>query len=160
MKDHLVSFDDTEIAFKSRTDKELKQAYWLFKIISFNWLVQISPPFVKFALWAKLPVKGLIRSTIFHHFCGGETIEGCQSTINKLASYKIGTILDYSVEGKESEEDFEHSLTETRARRNLWVWACALGDSVRVLQFPIVKFLINIYKTFQLYFCLFYVWNI
>jgi proline dehydrogenase len=115
MKDHLVSFDDTETAFKSRSDKELKSAYWLFKLISFNWLVQISPPFVHFALWAKLPVKGLIRSTIFHHFCGGENISDCKATIEKLADYNIGTILDYSVEGKESEKDFEDGLHETLA---------------------------------------------
>ena len=115
MKNNLISFNDTETAFKSRSDKELKSAYWLFKIISFNWLVKISPPFIHFALWTKLPVKGLIRSTIFHHFCGGETIQDCQETISKLSSYHIGTILDYSVEGKETENDFNDGLNETLA---------------------------------------------
>ena len=115
MKNVLISFNDTEIAFKSRSDKDLKSAYWLFKIISFNWLVQISPPFVHFALWAHLPVKGLIRSTIYHHFCGGETISDCKETITKLSQYTIVTILDYSVEGKESEKDFNDSLKETLA---------------------------------------------
>ena len=113
MKDHLVSFDDTETAFLSKSDRDLKRAYWLFKIISFNWLVRISPPFVQFALWAKLPVKGLIRATAFRHFCGGENIESCSETIRKLAEFNIGTILDYSVEGKESEEDFDKGLIET-----------------------------------------------
>lgn len=113
MKDHLVSFDDTETAFLSKSDRELKRAYWLFKLISFNWLVRLSPPFVQFALWAKLPVKGLIRATAFKHFCGGENIVSCSETIQKLSEYHIGTILDYSVEGKESEEDFELGLKET-----------------------------------------------
>lgn len=115
MKDHLISFDDTETAFQSKTDSDLKRAFWLFKIISFNWLVQISPPFVRFALWAKLPVKGLIRATAFRHFCGGENIEDCKNAILELGKYKIGTILDYSVEGKESDEDFEKGLKETLA---------------------------------------------
>ena len=110
MKNALISFNDTETAFESRSDNDLKSAYRLFKIISFNWLVKISPPFVQFALWAHLPVKGIIRSTIFHHFCGGETISDCRDTISKLGNYHIGTILDYSVEGKETEannNDFE-----------------------------------------------------
>ena len=115
MKNDLISFNDTETAFKSRSDKDLKSAYMLFKIISFNWLVKISPPFVHFALWARLPVKGLIRSTIFYHFCGGDTISDCQETITKLGNYNIGTILDYSVEGKETEKDFNDALNETLA---------------------------------------------
>ena len=115
MKNHLISFDDTATAFNSRTDKELKRAYWLFKTISYNWLVQISPPFVHFALWAHLPVKGIIRATVFKHFCGGENIDDCKETIKHLGKYKIGTILDYSVEGNESEKDFERALEETNA---------------------------------------------
>ena len=110
-----VSFDDTEVSFQSRSDKELKQAYWLFKILSYRWLVNGGPSFLKFALLIHLPVKGIIRSTIFHHFCGGETISDCSETIKKLSSFHIGTILDYSVEGKESEKDFNDALTETLA---------------------------------------------
>jgi proline dehydrogenase len=113
MQDQPISFNNTEVAFQARSDKELKQAYFLFKMLSYSWLVNISAPFVKFAINAKLPVKGLIRSTIYHHFCGGETITDCQETILKLGKYHIGTILDYSVEGKESEEDFETALMAT-----------------------------------------------
>jgi proline dehydrogenase len=113
MKDQYVSFDDTEIAFRGKSDADLNRAYWLFKIIGFPWLVKISPPFVKFALAAHLPVKGLIRKTIFKHFCGGETISDCSATISELALNHIGTILDYSVEGKESEEDFKDALNQT-----------------------------------------------
>ncbi len=115
MKDHLVSFDDTKIAFSAKSNGDLNRAYWLFKLISFNGLVKISPPLVDFALWAHLPIKGLIRATIFKHFCGGETIEDCKSKIENLGKYHIGTILDYSVEGKESEKDFDEGLNETIA---------------------------------------------
>lgn len=115
MRDHLISFDNTEVAFSAKSDADLNRAYGLFKMISYNWLVKISPPFVDFALWAHLPVKGLIRATIFKHFCGGETIASCQKTIDTLGRYDIGTILDYSVEGKESESDFQLALQETLA---------------------------------------------
>jgi proline dehydrogenase len=115
MKNNFVSFDNTEIAFSGKSDADLNGAYWLFKLIHFNWLVRISPPFVKLALWTRLPIDGLIKKTVFHHFCGGENIEDCRKTINELAKYHIGTILDYSVEGKESEEDFEAGLKQTLA---------------------------------------------
>ncbi|MCX6275640.1 MAG: proline dehydrogenase family protein [Bacteroidetes bacterium] len=108
-----ISFDNTAIAFASKSNNDLNRAYLLFKVISYNWLVKIAPVFVDTALALRLPVKGLIRATAFKHFCGGENIADCQHTIEALGKYNIGTILDYSVEGKETEDDFEHSLQET-----------------------------------------------
>lgn len=113
MRNALISFDDTLTAFRSKSDADLKQAYWLFKMISYNWLVKVSPPFLNFALWAHLPVEGLMRRTVFRHFCGGENIVDCETTIQHLGKYHIGTILDYSVEGKESESDFDTGLKHT-----------------------------------------------
>lgn len=115
MKNSLVSFDDTETAFRSKTNVDLNRAYWLFRTLSYNWLVNISPPLLNFALWAHLPVKGIIRATVFRHFCGGESIDDCQRTIESLSKFNIGTILDYSVEGKESKEDFDRALEQTLA---------------------------------------------
>jgi proline dehydrogenase len=109
------TFEDTRTAFASKSDKDLLRAYWLFKIISFNWLVKISPPLVNTAIALRLPIKSLISATVFRHFCGGETISDCEKTIRTLHAFKVGTILDYSVEGKESETDFEHSLENTLA---------------------------------------------
>ncbi len=113
MKNNIVSFDNTEVAFSGKSDKDLNRAYWLFKIISYNWLVRMSPPFVNTAIALHLPIKGIVKATAFRHFCGGESIEECKKTIEELGRYHIGTILDYSVEGKESEEDFELGLKET-----------------------------------------------
>jgi len=113
MKKTPISFEDTETAFVSKTTADLNRAYWLFQILSINWLVQLSPAVFKFALWAHLPIKGIIRATAFRHFCGGESIKDCQKTIESLSKFNIGTILDYSVEGKESEEDFDRSLEQT-----------------------------------------------
>ncbi|WP_051293174.1 proline dehydrogenase family protein [Olivibacter sitiensis] len=108
-----ISFDNTEIAFRSKSDSELNRAYWLFKMIASNTLVKVGTPITNFALNIGLPITGIIKKTIFEHFCGGETIEGCDHTIAQLAAQHVGTILDYSVEGEETESAFDHVCEET-----------------------------------------------
>lgn len=105
-------FNDTEIAFKSKSNQDLNRAYWLFKIIGYPSIVKIGKGFTNFALKTHLPINGIIRSTIFKQFCGGETINECEKVTSDLFSYGIGTILDYSVEGKTSTEDFEKTTNE------------------------------------------------
>ncbi|PMD97729.1 proline dehydrogenase [Siphonobacter sp. BAB-5405] len=77
-----------------------------------NWLVKIGTFFIKLFLMLKFPIKGAIKNTIFEHFCGGETIEGCTHTIQQLDKAHIGTILDYSVEGEDSEQSFDETVKE------------------------------------------------
>ncbi|MXV17761.1 proline dehydrogenase family protein [Hufsiella ginkgonis] len=107
-----LSFDNTEIAFRGKNNKDLSRAYWLFKVISSNFLTRIGPPVTNFAMKTGLPIKGLIKATIFRQFCGGETIGECEQTIRQLASGKVGTILDYSVEGEEKESVFTLTAEE------------------------------------------------
>jgi proline dehydrogenase len=109
VKNNTLSFENTEIAFRHASNAELKRAYWLFKIISLNFLVKIGPPLTNFAFKIGLPIKSLVKSTIFNHFCGGETIEECTPTIRNLQSGKVGTILDYSVEGENEEAVFDET---------------------------------------------------
>ena len=108
----MISFDNTEIAFKSKSNKSLKRAYLLFKIIGNPSMVKIGKVATNAALNLRLPIKGLIKKTIFAQFCGGETIADCKNTISLLGQYGVGTILDYSVEGKTSEEDFDATVRE------------------------------------------------
>ncbi|MCE3296555.1 MAG: proline dehydrogenase [Crocinitomicaceae bacterium] len=108
----MVSFENTEIAFKSKTDSDLSRAYWLFRIIASPRVVKFGKAATNFALKAHLPINGMIKKTIFRQFCGGETIEECEKTIQHLGAFGIGTILDYSVEGKTSPEDFEKTTLE------------------------------------------------
>lgn len=107
------SFNNTEIAFRAKSDAELKNSNLLFTAIGYNWLVKAGPALVNMAFALHLPVKGIIKKTVFKQFCGGESIEDCSKTIDLLHSYKIGTILDYSVEGKEADEDFEFTTQQT-----------------------------------------------
>ena len=107
-----LSFENTEIAFRHSSNSALKRAYWLFRIINVNFLVKIGPPITNFAVNIGLPIKGLIKATIFKHFCGGETITECDNTIKNLANGGVGTILDYSIEGEDDEQVFDHTRDE------------------------------------------------
>lgn len=107
-----LSFENTEIAFKHESDRDLKRSYWLFKAISNEALVKIGTPLTSLAMKMGLPVKSIIKATIFSHFCGGETIAKCEHTIRNLKSGKVGSILDYSVEGAENERNFDNTAAE------------------------------------------------
>ena len=112
MSEFKLDFQDTATAFADKTSSELKEKYRLFKMMNSPSLVSLGTGLTNFALKIGLPVKGLIKHTIYEQFCGGETIEECQKVIEKLGRSHIGTILDYSVEGKSEEEDFERTKDE------------------------------------------------
>jgi len=107
-----LSFENTEIAFRNSTNTDLTRAYWLFRMININLFVKMGPPITNFAMKIGLPIKSLIKGTIFKHFCGGETIEECDNTIKKLYKGGVGTILDYSVEGEDEEHIFDATSDE------------------------------------------------
>ena len=106
-------FDNTETAFAIRSDSELERAFFLFKLIKSEPLVKIGTAVTKFALKSSLPVEGLIRSTVFDHFCGGVSENDCLHVIDKMYDQHVYSVLDYSVEGKEEEEQFESALEKT-----------------------------------------------
>ena len=107
-----ITFADTSIAFSYKTDKELQKSHFLFSSINNPILSKLGANIVKIALKVKLPVKGIIRNTIFKHFCGGETIEECSATIEKLAKFNIKTILDYAAEGDSGKNSYDASVHE------------------------------------------------
>ena len=103
-------FDNTEKAFKLKSDSELERAYFLFKMISKEPLVRIGTAATKFALNINLPVEGLIRSTVFDHFCGGVNEMDCMRVVDDLFNVGVRSVLDFSVEGKEEESQFDSTL--------------------------------------------------
>jgi proline dehydrogenase len=107
-----ISFDDTEIAFAHDSDKELKNAYRLFSLMNYPWLVSMGTKLTPWLIRSGLPVKGLIRNTIFEHFVGGETLEETALIAEKLSQFHVQVILDYGAEGKEGEENFDHARDE------------------------------------------------
>lgn len=107
-----ISFEDTEVAFRYKSGRELRKANFIFTVINHPWVSAFATSLVKTALFLRLPVKGLIRRTVFEHFCGGESIEAAEGTIRQLSAYHVNTILDYSAEGEKTEEGFERTLKE------------------------------------------------
>jgi len=105
----VLNFNNTNIAFKVKSNNDLKRAYWLFRIIGSPLIVKLGKFFMIIALKLRLPVSFIVKRTIFKQFCGGESIQECSSTVETLGKYKVGTILDYSVEGKVEEEDFDQT---------------------------------------------------
>ncbi len=106
-------FNNTQVAFALKSDTELDRAYFLFKMIANEPLVRIGTAITNFALKAHLPVDGLIRATVFDHFCGGVNEVDCLSVVDKMYTKGVSSVLDYSVEGKEEEAQFDAALEMT-----------------------------------------------
>ncbi|MEM7485152.1 MAG: proline dehydrogenase family protein [Bacteroidota bacterium] len=105
-------FENTAIAFQLKTDSQLERAYFLFKLIGNEPLVRIGTAVTNFAIKAHLPVEGLIRATVFDHFCGGVNEDDCLPIIDKMYEKGVCSILDYSVEGKEIENQLDFTLNK------------------------------------------------
>ncbi len=112
MSDLNLDFQDTATAFADKSDSELKEKHRIFKLLNSPLLNSLGTRSAKWALSLGLPVEGLIKSTIFEQFCGGETIAECEPTIKRLGASNIGTILDYAVEGRHTEDDFDKTKDE------------------------------------------------
>jgi proline dehydrogenase len=106
-------FNNTQVAFSLKSDTELDRAYFLFKLIDNQPLVRIGTAVTNFAIKANLPVEGLIRATVFDHFCGGVSEDDCINVVDRMYAKGVSSILDYSVEGKEDEEQFDAVLEKT-----------------------------------------------
>ena len=104
-----LNFDNTEIAFSSKSMRDLRKAQFLFSAMAKPWLTKIGISMTQFAFRFYLPIKGLVKDTIFKQFCGGETLEEADETARKLSNYGISIIMDYGVEGKNEESEFERT---------------------------------------------------
>jgi proline dehydrogenase len=107
-----LSFENTEIAFAHLSDQDLKSARFLFKSMSYPWLVQMGSRLTPFIMKTGLPVHGLIKKTIFKQFVGGETLEETAQVGKTLSQFGVKVILDYGVEGKEGEAAFDIATEE------------------------------------------------
>ncbi len=105
-------FEDTATAFVLKSDSELERAFFLFKLIANEPLVRIGTAMTNFALKARLPVDGLIRATVFDHFCGGVSEEDCLQVVERMWSKGVASVLDYSVEGKDTEDPLDDALAK------------------------------------------------
>ncbi|MEO6902441.1 MAG: proline dehydrogenase family protein [Bacteroidia bacterium] len=107
-----VDFENTSKAFSAKSDSQLKKSFWLFNLMKYPGVVNFFSKLTLIALKAGLPIKKIIKNTIFDQFCGGENLLEAKTVVNNLNKSNIGSILDYSVEGENTESDFEHAKTE------------------------------------------------
>lgn len=107
-----ISFDNTQNAFAYKTDKELKQAKFLFSTMGYQWLVDAGVRITPFLMKIGLPIKSMVRNTIFKQFVGGETLEQTKKVADVLSRFDVKVILDYGVEGKDGEHNFDHATEE------------------------------------------------
>jgi proline dehydrogenase len=108
-----INFSNTEIAFKNKSDQELKKAYQLFKMMNKSWFVNLGSKLGTLAVKWNLPFsKVIVKNTIFEQFCGGTTLLNSQPTIDKLAQYNVVSLLDYGAEGKTTEEAYNRTMNE------------------------------------------------
>ena len=113
MAEPTVSFENTENAFAYKSDAELKKARFLFKSMGNALLVKLGIWVTPWAIRLKLPIRGIIRRTIFSQFVGGETLEQTAPVARKLSAYHVQAILDYGVEGgNEGEAGFDEACEE------------------------------------------------
>ena len=109
----MIDFENTQIAFQSKSDKELSKAFKLYKVLSHSSLLKMGKGMTKAAMAIGFPINWAVKPTIYSLFVGGETIEECKPVVEHLGKFGVKAILDYSVEGKEDESDMEKALEET-----------------------------------------------
>lgn len=109
---HPIDFDNSEIAFRDKSNIDLRRAHLLFQVMNSQPMVNLGKTLVNFAFAIRFPVKGILRNTIYKQFVGGMSIEDCSKTIHKLAKSNIGSILDYALEGEDKDEIFDATCKE------------------------------------------------
>ena len=109
----MLSFDNTEIAFRYKSNSDLSRARLLFGTIANPWLVKVGKSLTYFALSLHIPIAWAIKPTLYKHFVGGETLAECERTVKLLSKYNVKSILDYSVEGGKDRESMQRTLDET-----------------------------------------------
>ena len=108
-------FNDTKVAFADKTDAQLKKAFWMFKMIEQPALTKIGTSVLNFSVHNNFPfVGGIVKNTLFEQFCGGETREESMKVVKKLFKRGVGSIFDYSIEGKADEETFDAVCSEIK----------------------------------------------
>ncbi len=106
-----LNLENTEIAFAHKSDKQLKESYRLFKLINNSALTKIGIALTQLSVKLHLPVKPIIKATIYKQFCGGETVDECKPLIEKIFSKGVSTMLDYGIEAKSNEKEFDEALS-------------------------------------------------
>ncbi|MCS6989034.1 MAG: proline dehydrogenase family protein [Chloroherpetonaceae bacterium] len=127
-----LDFNDVAVAFESKSDKQLAERYLLFRAMNNPTLTKLGTSLLAWAIRRRLPIKGLVKATIFKQFCGGETIEECLPVVAELGKANVKSILDYSVEGEGNEASFDSVVEKT-------LQAIELSKREKLISFAVFK---------------------
>lgn len=132
MQKQAIQFNDTSVAFAHKSDKDLRKSHFIFVLMQRPFIVHLGIKWAKWALNWHLPIKNVIKNTIFSQFCGGESIVDCSKRVADLGQYRVRTILDYSVEGESNEINFDKTCKEI-------VEVCKAAKTDKNIPFSVVK---------------------
>ena len=109
----MIDLENTKIAFQNKNNRDLYRAHFLFNTFSRPLVVKTGKLLTDISLKTGVPIKWIVKPTVYKQFCGGETIEECEPIVRNIGKYSVTSILEYSAEGKENPEDMDAALNET-----------------------------------------------
>ena len=107
-----MNFENTEHAYKLKSNRELFRALYLFKLISNQRLVAFLTKGAILAIKFKLPISFLFKYTVFKQFCSGISEKDSIDEVVRLASYNVKSYMHYASESQKSEVGMDESLTK------------------------------------------------
>ncbi len=102
-------FDNTRVAFADKSNRDLRKAYWMFVMVKSPLLVKTGAVLLQIAIRLSLPIRWILKPTVFDHFCGGETLQDCIPSLESLSKRNVKAVLDYAAEGVETEKEFDEA---------------------------------------------------
>ena len=108
-----MNFENTKRAYLLKSNIELHQAFYLFRIISNKNLVYLGSRLALIALKLRFPISGIFRRTIFKQFCAGFKKEDSIKVINRLNKLDVKSYMHYASEGQNSELGMEFNFKKT-----------------------------------------------
>ena len=109
----MLDFNNTQIAFSSKSNGELRNAHLLFNTIAHPWLVKCAKVASNFALKIHFPISWAVKPTLYKQFVGGETLQDCLPVIEHLKQYNVKSTLDFSAESEQTPEGIQATFEET-----------------------------------------------
>ena len=111
----MTTFENTQIAFAHQSNTQLYKTYGLFRVMNSRQLVAVGKVATSLAFKLRMPISWLLKHSIYEQFCGGEDLPETQKVVDHLASHRVQSLLDYGVEAKSGEPDFERTTYEVKA---------------------------------------------
>lgn len=106
-KQKQLCFDDPVLAFEIKKSAEIVRGLVVYKICSFNKLVQHNNLMINLSrrVLGKRLFEYMMKQTFYGHFVGGEDHADLKDKLELMREFGVGAILDYAVESDMPAED-------------------------------------------------------